>query len=82
MLHDFSGSTIPLPETEDEREWTGDPRHSIAGRYGDAEGYVRAIQKAAETLAADRFYLPEDVERAIRTAARWGAPRHSVGLPD
>ncbi len=82
MLHDFSGSTIPLPDTAEERAMTGDPRRSIAERYGDAAGYVAAIRQAAQSLATDRFYLPEDVERAASAAARWHAPRHTVGLPD
>jgi hypothetical protein len=81
MLHDFSGSTIPLPDTADERIATGDPRLSIEERYTDQTGYTAAIRRAAESLAADRFLLEEDIERAAIASARWYAPRHTVNLP-
>ena len=80
MLHDFSGSTIPLPETADERIATGDPRLSIEERYTDQAGYTAAIRHAAERLAAERFLLDEDIERAAAASADWHAPRHKVGL--
>jgi hypothetical protein len=81
MLHDFSGSTLPLPETADERTATGDPRLSIEERYTDQTGYTAAIRRAAERLAADRFLLEEDIERAANASAQWYAPRHTVKLP-
>ncbi len=80
MLHDFSGSTIPLPETAEERVLTGDPRLSIEERYTDQAGYSAAIRRAAEGLAADRFLLDEDIERAVAASAHWYAPRHDVSL--
>jgi hypothetical protein len=79
-LHDFSGSYIPLPETEEERELTGDPRPSILARYGNRGGYVEAITAAARELAEHRFLLSEDVERARSAAAEWGGTRHIVHL--
>jgi hypothetical protein len=79
-LHDFSGSYIPLPETEEERELTGDPRPSILARYGNRGGYVEAITAAANKLAEHRFLLSEDVERARSAAAEWGETRHIVHL--
>jgi hypothetical protein len=80
-LHDFSGSTIPFPETEEERALTGDPRRSILARYGDAAGYVAAIRSVAEQLVAAGFLLEEDVARAVATAGDWGRPRHDTRLP-
>lgn len=80
-LHEFSGSTIPLPESAEERAMTGDPRPSILERYGDAEGYVAAIRAAAERLVAESFLLEEDIERAVATARDWGRPRHDTRLP-
>ena len=81
FLHDFSGSTIPLADTAEEREATGDPRPSVEERYGTATGYVKAIRAAAERLEADGFLLAEDVERAAQAARRWQSPRHVVCLP-
>jgi len=79
-MHEFTGSTIPFAETEAERAQTGDPRASIAARYGSRAGYVAAIREAAETLVAARLMLAEDVERCVRAAADWHTPRHQVGL--
>jgi hypothetical protein len=81
-LHDFSGSYVPLPETEEEREVTGDPRPSILGRYGSREGYIKAITAAATGLVERRLLLSEDVERAQAAAAEWGGVRHIVHLFD
>ena len=36
----FTGSTLPFPETPEERVVTGDPRRSIVERYGDSTGYI------------------------------------------
>ncbi|WOX15252.1 alpha/beta hydrolase domain-containing protein [Streptomyces sp. N50] len=80
-LHEFSGSTFPFAATKDERLITGDPRPSVAERHGDAAGYVARIRAAAEQLAARRLLLDEDVERAVRAAASWSAPRHDVESP-
>ncbi len=79
-LHDFSGSTLPLPETPAERDLTGDPRPSILERYGTAQGYVAAIEAAARALAADRLLLEEDIPRAVDAARDWGRARHHVHL--
>lgn len=79
-LHEFTGSTIPLPDTPEVRQATGDPRRSISERYGDAAGYAEAIKAAALALVADGLMLEEDVERAVALAANWGAPRHDADL--
>ena len=79
-LHEFTGSTLPLPVTASERVQTRDPRKSIAERYGNAAGYQRAIGEAAKVLVAERLMLEEDVERCIAAAANWHAPRHKVDL--
>ncbi|MEZ5815957.1 MAG: alpha/beta hydrolase domain-containing protein [Hyphomicrobiaceae bacterium] len=79
-LHEFSGSTIPFATSAEERAVTRDPRPSIAERYGDVATYQRLIGEAARRLVSDRLMLEEDVERCIRAAAGWHAPRHDVGL--
>jgi hypothetical protein len=53
----------------------------VEKRYGDAAGYVARIRAAAEVLAERRLLPAEDVERAVRAAADWSAPRHDVDLP-
>lgn len=78
--HKFTGSTIPFPETDAEREVTGDPRPSIVARYGDAAGYVAAIRKAAEKLVADGLMLEEDIERCAACAQDWDRERHQLQL--
>jgi Alpha/beta hydrolase domain len=79
-MHEFSGSYIPLPETLEERQMTGDPRRSILERYPSAEAYAAAIAAAARRLVEDRLMLEEDVERVAKDAADWGRPRHDVRL--
>jgi len=70
-MHEFSGSTLPFPETESERQQTRDPRPSIAARYRDLDAYLAQIRQAAQELVADRLMLEEDVERCIETARNW-----------
>ena len=79
-MHEFTGSTIPFPDTPEERHATGDPRPSVQERYKTADDYVKAIMKAAKQLAADGFILEEDLERIERDAQNWYAPRHDVKL--
>lgn len=79
-LHEFTGSYVPLPETEAVRRATGDPRKSIEERYRDAEGYSGAVVSAAKRLVADRLMLEEDVERVAAAARDWGRPLHDVRL--
>jgi hypothetical protein len=79
-LHEFTGSTLPLPDSEAERAATGDPRNCVAARYANPAAYVAAIGAAARALVAARLMLDEDVPRAETQAANWGRPRHDVRL--
>ena len=79
-MHEFTGSTVPFADTPEEQLQTGDPRASIAERYGDANGYVSAIRHAAEELVEAGLMLAEDVPRCIEAARNWHAPRHEVDL--
>ena len=74
----FSGSTIPFPETVDERMTTGDPRPAITERYADLNAYKAAIRAAAEALVADRLMLAEDVDRCVASADDWDRERHDL----
>jgi hypothetical protein len=66
----FAGATLPFPRTRAEREVTGDPRRSIAERYGSRDEYLTAVRSAASELAAQRYLLEEDVELSVTMAAR------------
>jgi hypothetical protein len=78
--YEFDGSYIPFPDSQEEREFTEDPRKSVLERYGTPDGYVSTIVAAAKQLVAERLMLEEDVERVARGARNWGRPRHVVGL--
>jgi hypothetical protein len=79
-MFEFSGSTIPLPETPQERAVTGDTRASILERYPCKEAYQKAIEEAAQKLVDAGLMLEEDVARSVLAAANWGRPRHDVSL--
>jgi hypothetical protein len=79
-MHEFTGSTIPLPDSPEERTATGDPRRSILERYPDSAAYAATIRAAAERLVEQRLMLAEDVERAVAAARGWDRPRHDVRL--
>ena len=80
-MHEFSGSTIPFPDTSEERAATGDPRLAIAERYPTQSAYTAAISAAARALIAAGLMLEEDLPRAEAQSHSWGAPRHHVRLP-
>jgi hypothetical protein len=79
-MHEFTGSTIPLPDSPEERAATGDPRRSILERYADSTAYAGAIRAAAARLVEQRLMLAEDVERAVAAALGWDRGRHEVRL--
>ena len=79
-MHEFTGSYVPLPETDSVRRSTADPRRSIVERYGDSGGYTKAVVAAAKQLVADRLMLEEDVERVEAQSKDWGRPLHDVRL--
>jgi Alpha/beta hydrolase domain len=79
-MHEFTGSTLPFPDSPEERAATGDPRRSILERYPDSAAYADAIRAAAERLVEQRLMLAEDVERAVAAARNWDRPRHDVRL--
>jgi hypothetical protein len=63
------GGFVPFAQTKAERMAAGDPRPSLAERYGNPEGYVNAVRAAAERLVEERFLLREDADRLIRDAS-------------
>ena len=54
---DRDGSSLPFPTTSAERVAKGDPRLSLAERYGTPDLFVARVKAAAEALAAQRLLL-------------------------
>lgn len=71
-LCDNNGGYIPFTATQADRATSGDPRRSLAERYGSHEGYVAAVRAAAGSLVRERLMLPGDVAgaEAIARASR------------
>ncbi|MPZ87566.1 MAG: hypothetical protein GEU81_05715 [Nitriliruptorales bacterium] len=65
----YAGGMIPFATTRAERLANGDPRLSLEERYGDHDGYVAAVERAAATAVDEGFLLPDDAEALIRRAA-------------
>jgi hypothetical protein len=66
----FAGATLPFARTRAEREATGDPRPSIAERYGSRAEYLDRVREAAEALARAGYLLADDVPLSVAAAAR------------
>jgi hypothetical protein len=64
------GATIPFPATRQEREASGDPRHSIEERYASQEAYLEQVQQATQVLIQERYLLAEDLEPIMAQAAQ------------
>jgi hypothetical protein len=63
-----SGQWIAFKARQAERMAAGDPRKSLEERYGNHEGYVKAVAEAARKLQQRRLLLEEDVQRYIDAA--------------
>ena len=67
-LADRDGSFIAFARTKAEREAAGDPRLSLAERYGSRDAYVARVKAAAEALVAERLLLPADAAAYFKAA--------------
>jgi hypothetical protein len=67
-LCDRDGSYQPFARTRAEREATGDPRSSLAERYGNHAGYVAQFEAYTASLVHERLLLAEDAERLVEWA--------------
>ena len=76
----FNGSTIPFPETKNDRLMSNDPRSSILERYPDSKAYCKEIIQAAKILVEQRLILEEDLERIKNDANDWDRLRSGVTL--
>lgn len=68
QICNYVGGMVPFARTAAERLATGDPRLSLEERYGNHEGYVAAVRRAAEHALAAGFLLKDDAERLVRSA--------------
>jgi Alpha/beta hydrolase domain len=67
-LADRDGSFIAFARTKAEREAAGDPRLSLAERYGNRGAYVAQVRAAAAALVAERLLLQGDADALVKTA--------------
>ena len=71
-LCDRDGTYVPFALTAADRTASGDPRLSLAERYGTREAYLAQVKASADALVRDRVLLPEDADRAMTAAqAAW-----------
>ncbi|MCA1647195.1 MAG: hypothetical protein LC797_17630 [Chloroflexi bacterium] len=70
QLLDMMGTSLPFAATDRERRERGDPRPSIAERYGDRDDYLAQARAAAQQLAAAGSIAAEDIDLAVELAAK------------
>ncbi len=68
QICNYVGGMLPFARSAEERRANGDPRPSLAERYGDHAGYVVAVMKAAQRAMAQGFLLAEDAAALIAAA--------------
>ena len=66
----LAGSFFAFAKTRAERLANGDPRPSLEERYGDHDGFVQAVRRAAEDSVAQRTLLQEDADIVISMAQK------------
>ncbi len=64
----YAGGMVPFARTKAERLAANDARPSLEERYGDHDGYVRAVIKAAANAVAQGFLLQKDADALIAAA--------------
>ena len=64
----LNGSYFPFARTMADRIATGDPRLSLAERYGDHQGYVDAVREATRQLLREGFLIEKDANRYVADA--------------
>ncbi|HET9014471.1 MAG TPA: alpha/beta hydrolase domain-containing protein [Thermomicrobiaceae bacterium] len=65
----MEGTTRFFARTAAERAASGDPRPSLAERYGSRDEYRERVRAAARELVAARYVLDEDVDHVVTAAA-------------
>lgn len=74
QLVSLTGSYIPFPRTQADRERSNDPRTSVRERYTSLEDYVRQFSQACDKLRAAGYLLPEDADRLTKLHRERVAP--------
>jgi hypothetical protein len=64
----YTGGMIPFAATQAQRLAANDPRLSLQERYGTHNGYVAAVQKAADNALAAGYLLAADHDNLIAEA--------------
>jgi hypothetical protein len=69
----LDGSQVPFLRHADQRRDMGDPRPSLAERYGTPAAWRTRLEAAARALVKDGLMVEEDVERLMRrfAAVNW-----------
>ncbi len=65
----FTGGYVPFAVTKAERVAAGDARPSLEERYGNQDGYLCVVRRAANELVQSRLLSREDADRTIAAAA-------------
>jgi hypothetical protein len=68
QICNYAGGMIPFAKTAEERKAKNDPRPSLQERYGNHEGYIEAVQKAATKAVKEGFLLEQDAASLIAQA--------------
>ena len=68
QICNYTGGVIPFARNAAEREAKGDPRPSLEERYRDHDGYVAAVQRAADKALQQGFLLAPDAAALVRAA--------------
>jgi Alpha/beta hydrolase domain len=68
QICNYAGGMIPFAKTAEERKAKNDPRPSLQERYGNHEGYIVAVEKAAARSVKEGFLLEEDARNLISQA--------------
>jgi hypothetical protein len=69
QICNYVGGMVPFAKTRAERLASGDPRLSLEERYGNHDGYVAAVTRAAANAVARGFLLQADADALIAAAA-------------
>jgi hypothetical protein len=68
QICNYVGGMLPFARTRAERLASQDPRPSLQERYGDHDGYVAAVRKAAGNAVTQGFLLPADADALLKAA--------------
>lgn len=69
QICNYAGGMVPFAKTKAERLASADPRPSLEERYGNHEGYVKAVDAAAHKAVEAGFLLEADQKKLVAAAA-------------